>query len=318
MPKVSVVVPVYNVGLYIERCLHSLFVQTLDDIEYLFVDDCSTDDSIYKVYGVLESYPDRKPHVRILRHDTNRGVGAARATGIKAAAGDYIIHCDPDDYVECDIYEKLYNKAVETQSDIVACYFFEESARGRKPVCNKYDSSPQKCLENIYTKGRHCVSLFDKLVRRDLIMRHGIVPFEGCNYAEDLYCVVKILYYASSLSVVESPLYHYCKRDDSITASPKGEYYWNIEKDVTDRIVKFLSGDKRYATLCLRRQFYIKLLYRSVFAGKEEEWFELYRDSHDEIFKYTNMPLKGRILWWLALRNCFTYKVAKKLVRSMC
>lgn len=317
MPKVSVIIPVYNAGAYIEKCLHTLFSQTLDAIEYLFVDDCSTDDSVGKICMVLETYPNRKPHTHILRHTINRGVGAARATGIRAATGDYIIHCDSDDYVECDIYEKLYNKAIVTQSDIVACYFFEENVWGRKLVYNKYNNSPQKCLENIYKKGCHCVSLFDKLIRRDLIMRYDIAPYEGCNYAEDLYCVIKILYYACSISVVELPLYHYCKREDSITTSPKNEYYWNIQKEVTDRISKFLNGEKRYAMLCSQRQFYVKILYRSVFAGKEKEWFKLYRESHNKIFKYDDMPLKGRILWWFALRSYFTYRIAKALVRGI-
>ena len=97
MPKVSVVIPVYNVEQYIERCLYTLFGQTMDDIEYIFVDDSSTDSSVKIINKSLELYPYRKVLTKILRHSSNLGVGAARTTGIKAATGDYIIHCDPDD-----------------------------------------------------------------------------------------------------------------------------------------------------------------------------------------------------------------------------
>ena len=317
MAQVSVVIPVYNVEQHIERCLHSLFNQTLKDIEYLFVDDCSTDDSVGKIYKVLETYPNRKTHTRILRHGINRGVGAARATGIQAATGDYIIHCDPDDYVELDIYERLYNKAVTENVDIVACYFWMEYHGESEIICKKYDSSPQSCLKNIYKKNKHSGALYDKLVRRELIINHDIFPYEGCNYAEDFYCVIKIFYYAHSLAVVKRPLYHYCRREDSITMAPKNEYYWNVRRNVTDRICEFLRGKKIYETACCQMRFYIKMEYKSVFIGKEKEWFELYRESHDKIFKYNDMPLKGRIIWWLALRSYFTYKIAKALVRGM-
>ena len=317
MPKVSIVIPVYNVEPYIERCLHSLFCQTLDDIEYLFVDDCSTDSSINKIHNILEIYPNRKSQVRILQHNINRGVGATRATGIRNATGDYIIHCDSDDYAECDMYEKLYERAIATQSDIVTCHYFVESVWGINTVCKKYDKTPQLCLENIYKKGRHCGSLCDKLVRKNLITQYDIIPYEGCNYAEDLYCVVKILYYAHSLTVVNQPLYHYCRRGDSLTASPKNEYYWNMRKANVDRICNFLSSEKKYKTVCHQMRFYVKMEYRSAFIGKEKEWFELYQESHDKIFKYDDMPLKGRILWWFALRNYFIYKVTKKMVRGM-
>ena len=87
-PKVSVIIPVYGVESYIERCLHALFGQTLDDIEFIFVDDHTPDNSVAKIYSVLEHYPSRKRAVSVLRHSCNKGLAAARTTGVKAASGD--------------------------------------------------------------------------------------------------------------------------------------------------------------------------------------------------------------------------------------
>ena len=317
MPKVSVVIPVYNVEQYIERCLHSLFGQTLDDIEYLIVDDCSTDNSVNIVYKTLEIYPSRKSQVKFLKHSVNRGPGAARATGIQAATGDYIIHCDPDDYVELDMYEKLYSHAIGTDADIVACYYWREQQSQKDVVRINYSPIPQECLKNIYKKKHLCSALWDKLVRRRLMKCYEIIPHERYNYAEDLYCVVKMLYYAHSLSVVNQPLYHYCRREGSLTDSPRNEYYWIIRKEIVDGICVFLGNEKRYETACSYMRFHVKMEYRSAFIGKEKEWFELYQESHDKIFKYTGMPLKVRILWWFALRSYFTYKIAKALVKGI-
>ena len=107
MPKVSVIIPVYNAGKYIERCVRSLFEQTLDDIEYIFVDDCSPDDSMDVLQKVLSEYPQRKENVTLIRHKANTGQSGARKSGMHVAKGEYIIHCDADDWVDLDMYERM-------------------------------------------------------------------------------------------------------------------------------------------------------------------------------------------------------------------
>ena len=96
MHKISIIVPIYNVEQYIERCARSLFEQTYDDIEYVFVDDCSPDNSLNILYEVLNDYPHRISNVKIIRHIENKGLTAARNSGLEVATGDYIAHCDSD------------------------------------------------------------------------------------------------------------------------------------------------------------------------------------------------------------------------------
>lgn len=108
MPKVSVIIPVYGVEKYIERCARSLFEQTLEDMEFIFVDDSTRDNSIDILLEVINEYPQRKNQIKILTHEVNKGLPAARQTGIKAAKGDYIAHCDSDDWVTPNAYQEMY------------------------------------------------------------------------------------------------------------------------------------------------------------------------------------------------------------------
>lgn len=98
--KISIIIPVYRVENYISRCCKSLFGMRFQDVEYLFVDDATPDGSIAVIESVLNEYPHRKAHVRLLTHSQNRGVACARNTGIEAATGEYIAFVDADDWIE--------------------------------------------------------------------------------------------------------------------------------------------------------------------------------------------------------------------------
>ncbi len=130
MVKISVIIPVYNVAPYIEQCVRSLMEQTQQDVEYVFVDDCTPDDSMKILCRVLEDYPDRKMQVKILHNKTNRGASLTRRAGLGACTGEYIICVDADDYVAPNYLEMLYDKAVKEKADIVWCDFFRQYGRG--------------------------------------------------------------------------------------------------------------------------------------------------------------------------------------------
>lgn len=125
MPKVSVIIPIYGVQKYIERCVRSLFEQTLDDIEYLFIDDCSPDGSVRIIMRILDEYPNRKEQVIIHRMEQNSGQAKVREWGMKNATGDYVIHCDSDDWTDLMMYESMYQKALEEDADVVVCDYYK-------------------------------------------------------------------------------------------------------------------------------------------------------------------------------------------------
>ena len=109
MTKVSVIVPIYNVEKYFERCICSLFQQTLVDVEFIFIDDASCDDSINILYKYIKSFPSKR--VTIVKHKSNQGLAAARNSGLNVAIGEYIFNCDSDDWLENNALEELYNIA---------------------------------------------------------------------------------------------------------------------------------------------------------------------------------------------------------------
>lgn len=113
--KITVVIPVYNAGRYISRCLESLQAQTLRDLEFLFINDCTPDDSMKPVV----EWADRDPRVRIIHNEQNLGEGGSRNRGLEAARGLYLNTMDPDDWIAPDFFELLYTKAAETSADVV-------------------------------------------------------------------------------------------------------------------------------------------------------------------------------------------------------
>lgn len=132
--KLSVCIPVYNVAPYVEQCARSLFGQTYEDMEFLFVDDATPDDSIGIVRRALADYPARQGQVKFLRHETNRGLVAARKTAIRAATGDLITHCDSDDWVDPDLYAKMVGAMKAADADAVLSSVVRVTPDGNKEV----------------------------------------------------------------------------------------------------------------------------------------------------------------------------------------
>lgn len=312
MPKVSVIVPIFNVESYLERCLHSLFKQSLDDIEYVFVDDGCEDNSINKLEEILKLYPQRKSQIKIIRHSQNRGIAAARSTGIKASTGEYLIHCDPDDYVEEDIYEKLYNAARLNNSDIAVCDFYIKTDDDIYISRCSIENTPHDYLITGIKTQFGYASVINKLIKREIIDKYSILPFEGCNYGEDLGLILRILYYAQSITFVNEPLYYYCKREDSLSTLKIDENRINNFILLAQYIEEFMK-DKEFHYLSNSFKFTIKFLVRDYYKGKDKEWFYLFRECRKDIFLFDDNSFKVRLLWFFALKNYYLYRFLKKI-----
>lgn len=122
--KISVITPIYNVEHFIAHCVETLMRQTLDEVEYIFVNDATPDDSMGVLNKTLEKFPEKLSQVRILTHAENKGLPAARNTGLEVATGKYIFHCDSDDFMEPDTLKMLYDTAEEQDADYVWCDYF--------------------------------------------------------------------------------------------------------------------------------------------------------------------------------------------------
>lgn len=237
-PVVSVIVPMYNVADHIEKCAESIFEQTLDDIEILFIDDCSPDNSSEKVARLLEQYPKRKPLTRIIRMPENSGLAGVRRKGILEATGDYVIHLDGDDWVDTDYYKALYDAAIENNADIVIGAEVEEFKTGAVPKRGRFNAPTGKdIIRNWYktTLGMFC---HNKLVRRSIYIDNEILPWVGLNMWEDNGLFARLFYYADRIVQIDGPVYHYNRCNEKAMTSGYGEKQVNqmigIAKNISD------------------------------------------------------------------------------------
>lgn len=202
--KVSIVVPVYGVEKYIERCARSLFTQTFGDIEYIFVNDCTKDSSMQVLEFVMKDYPAR--NVRIINKEKNEGLPQARKTGVLASTGDFIMHIDSDDWVEHDIVEKLYARAMEEVADMVYCDWVEEY-EDRSVLFSQHPMS----IENYYKSilGFKSFSyVWNRLTKREL---YDGIEFPIPYMLEDFVITSQLVSKAMKISLVQEPLNHYSK-----------------------------------------------------------------------------------------------------------
>lgn len=221
MPKVSVIIPIYGVEKYIERCARSLFEQTLDDIEFLFIDDCTPDNSIHILQRVLKEYPHRNEQVIIHRMDQNSGQAKVREWGILHASGEYIIHCDSDDWLSVDIYHNLYEQAIAECADVVVCDY--HTVTGNNFVKNKACNTTERedFIADILTQKVSC-SVWNKLISRDLYRSSDLI-FPKDNMGEDVALVTQLLWKANKITYIDKPLYYYYNNTQSITKSVSAE-----------------------------------------------------------------------------------------------
>lgn len=236
MPKVSVIVPIFRVEQYIARCARSLFEQTLDDIEFVFVNDCTPDDSISILNGIIDEYPSRKPFVKLVSHSSNKGPAITRKTGLEAASGEYIAFCDSDDWVSDSMYELLYGKAVETGSDMVICgYCVSDGDR----VCDEFPVCPtDNPLRDLLSDAIPNFT-WTKLIRRDIF--NNEITFPEGSIHEDTCLICQIAYYCKKISIVPQPLYYYYRNEEGLCLSELSESRFLGARDNIVKVVAFLK-----------------------------------------------------------------------------
>ena len=282
MPKVSVIIPVYGVEQYIERCARSLFEQTLEDIEFIFVDDCTPDKSIEILKNVLEDYPQRKNQVKIERHEKNMGLPIARQSGLKVASGDYIIHCDSDDWVDVTMYEKMYNKAIEEGSDVVVCdYMVTDGESTQNIVKACHSEKPFEFLENMLFQ-RDPWSLWNKLFKKTAYSKDLIYP-KG-NMGEDMILCLQLIRNSTKITYINESLYYYFFNINSITKS-------RSRKKIINKFEQSVSNASVLLEICKKWNIYDK-----------------YRDAINSILlnnKNLIRPLIGETKYYVIWKNTF-------------
>lgn len=245
--KVSVLVSVYEDEPYIERCARSLFEQTYSNLEYIFVDDCSPDNSIVKLEEVMNDYPERKASVKILRNEVNKGLAAVRNTEFDFATGEFVCVVDGDDWMELDGIERLVDEQIATDADVVWGKALMHTKNGVKELSEpKYkDLEEWRMCYFRFTRSYVMVN-WRRIIRRSLLEKYHIRHEEGLHIGNDKQLLPLIAYYAESFSSIDAVVYHYEKRNPRARTykATHGEYElfaFTREIESLRRVVRFLA-----------------------------------------------------------------------------
>ena len=213
MPKVSIIVPIYGVEKWIERCAVSLFEQTYEDIEYIFVNDATPDKSLSVLEDVISRYPNRKEQVKIIHHPVNKGLSAARNTGLDKASGEYIWHVDSDDYIATNAVKEFVETAEKHKADIVICDVNVVTRFGIKTEQVVYVNK-EDYIRRLIQHTEKCAH-WNKFYRRDLLLETRIRSDEKIRLAEDYAVTPRLLYIARRVVMLHEPLYFYETRNQN-------------------------------------------------------------------------------------------------------
>ena len=233
MPKVSVIVPIYNVEKYLEKCINSLLSQTLEDIQIILVNDGSKDNS----GNIAKEYEKNNKDRVIYVEKENGGLSDARNYGLKYATGDFIAFLDSDDYIEKNAYEEMYNKAIEENADYVECDFIWEF-HNKIRVDKQY---PYKNKKEMLSFVR--VVAWNKLIKRQLITDNNLEFPKGLRY-EDVEFTYKLIPFINKFTYVDKPFIHYVQREGSI-ANVQNERTAEIFT-VLDNVIEFYKENNIY------------------------------------------------------------------------
>ena len=291
-PKVSILVPVYGVERYIERCTESLMEQTYEDIEYIFVDDATPDRSIEILEDVVARYPKRRSQVRILQHKNNKGISAARNTAVAAAVGMYMLHVDSDDYIAKEAIEKLVYAAQTSKADIVIFDTIELRKDGEVLLKAEYENR-ETYIKGLLQHTNRCAH-WNKFYRTDFYKHTSIQSVENVRLGEDYAVTPRLVHQAKKISVLHEGLYYYETRNQS-------SYVHNLNRaaiesqHLADRVLvdyfRSVPDKAVWADVIdiLPQRTVVSLVKRS---GRES--WEMIREIYSE-----ELQLSGRGLKWL-------------------
>jgi glycosyltransferase involved in cell wall biosynthesis len=234
--KLSIIVPVYGVEKYIDKCLDSLVKQSLKEIEIIVVNDGTKDNSQKIIDKYVKKYPDKiKSYIK-----ENGGQGSARNYGLKKTTGEYIGYVDSDDFVEKDMYKKLYNKAKENNYDIVVCGNYNVSEDYQNKNIDAFINNYNTDLENIFF-GK--MAVWNKIYKRDILIKNKL-EFKEKVWYEDLAFTLKAIMNSNTFAFIDEPLYDYLIREGSTMNNSNVQRNLEI-LDAFNDILSYIQHNKK-------------------------------------------------------------------------
>lgn len=320
-PKVSVIIPVYKVEKYIERCVRSLMEQTLQEMEFIFVDDCTPDDSMGIAHRVAEEYLQRKGQLLFFTNEKNRGQLQTRIYGLAHAKGEYVSFVDSDDWIEPEAFESLYHQA-KTDSAECVIFGYHRDFADHSELCQRvfgYNSG-KELVANVY---RFPFEFFfwGNLLKNDMQLKNILQQYadkpewEGVSMWEDVAVMLPYYYGTQRLSYSKHCFYHYNKANENSAVSKQNEskVYQAL------RVVDFLRKEMNEPSLDLTLHN-LALGAKNPLIGLKGPkcWRKEHPESNRHILQFTSIPKCLRYLLYLMAHGIsFPYFWSLRIARVL-
>ncbi len=300
--KVSIIVPIYNAEQYIKKCAKCLLEQTLNDIEILFIDDCTPDGSVNVIERLLELYPNREKQVKIIHNDNNQGPLLSRINGILQAKGEYVTFVDSDDWVDTIAFENLYEEAIQKNAECLI-YGYQRHLTNKVELCERVypEKNGQEFLSNIYKHPFEffmCVVLLKNNVSLKLLTEkyYNMPVLKNIRMWEDVAFMFPYYYQNNNICYSKKSYYHYNKTNETSAVNT-----FNLKKTYDAlKVVDYLKNNFRDESLFLTLE--------SMTLGAKNPLLNLkgvqaWRDEHPDcnkyIMRFTCIPFKVRLYYYL-------------------
>lgn len=319
--KVSVIIPVYGVERFIVRCVRSLMEQTLQEVEFIFVNDATQDKSMELLKTELDKFPQRKKQVRILNHERNIGLPAARNTGLAIARGEYVLHCDSDDYLASDALASLYHTGQQCYSDIVWCDWFLTFEHGKRYMKEPQYATAYEALKGMLG-GAMKYNVWNKLIKRELYTDNNINFPEKYGMGEDM-TIMRLFACARQVTYVSKALYYYVKTNTNSFCQTYSNHHLEELRCNVQLTTDFIRT--KYGNLLEKELAYMKLEAKFPFLisngsnNQYQNWSLWYPEANPYIMQNSNTSIRRRLLQWCAWKKQFWivwlyYQLVNRLV----
>lgn len=303
--QVTILMPVYKVEQYLEKTLDSIFTQTYPYLNYVFVNDCSPDNSLQVLIDAIKKYGIKEGQYVIINHEQNEGIAVSRTDCITHATGDYVYFVDSDDWIEKDTVEQMVLSTNNGTIDIVGCDFMKDYLSGETTY--HHENYSESCRENLYRCLNYDIAtvLWKLLIRRSLFDNFSITPH--VDIVEDYIISVKLYFYAKSFSAIPKAFYHYVQYNQARVSL---QTLWSVNMHIkgVEEIEEFCREKGLYNDYMEHELLLRKFNIKSNFLTKKLLDYHRYKQTFPEakcIWREMNYSLKEKLKFWLAEHGLF-------------
>ena len=306
MKKISIIIPVYNVEKYLERCLDSVLNQSYKNLEIILINDGSTDNSL----DICLKYAKKDNRIKLINQN-NSGISEVRNKGLEAAKGEYIAFVDSDDVIDKDMFKTLYNNLLKYDSDISSCNYkiFHNKINFDKEEYYNKIFTKEESLKDIISNGVLTNFLWNKLFKKELFNN---IKFPKNMIYEDMYVMPKIIEKTTKIVYTNQILYGYFQRENSYVNSfdeDKNKNYFLVINNVYNDLKKYNFLDKEL------KNYKVFSIYSAFLQAAKSNalYSDFMKEKHKEYkkeFKYLNkkVKLKRKLLYYLLYLDINIFK----------